>query len=117
MGLIHLTCISVDVKVIRSPEILAKKVDFIRRNKKLFDFVMVKDYDWRHLRKWGNSNWGTKSRMASVDESCYGPHGFMLADQIRKVFGYNEATSSITILFTFRKLYEKIYGNDRKTVR
>lgn len=111
MGLIHRTIKKTETKIIRSPLIMDKKIEFIKRRKVLFDFIMVTDYNWRHKEKWGAfSGMSMKGRMPSIGKSCYGPKALLLAEKIREVFGYNEKTDVLTILFTFRRLYFKIYN-------
>lgn len=109
MGLIHRTVVVTEKRVHRDPLILKKKMEFIRRNRAEFKYIFITDYAWRHKKKWGDNNWSMKSKMASVMKYCYGPRGVKMAERIRERFGYNELTSQDTILFTWRRLYMKMY--------
>lgn len=110
--LIHKKINVIELSIERDPEIMREKERFIRRNYKIFRFIFVTDYVWRHENKWGG-NWSMKARMASVISRCYGPKGEMMAEQIRQIFGYAQTTSVDTILFTWRRLYFKIYPDEQ----
>jgi hypothetical protein len=110
---IHNRLIVFEIAVHRDPIITQKKMEFIRRNHKIFRRVFVTDFVPLHDKKWNSYNWSMKSKMASVMSRCYGAEGVMMSEQIRKIFGYNDRTSIDTILFTWRRLYFKVYEDER----
>lgn len=115
MGLIQRKLLITRYHVIRSPLILMKKKDFIVQHKDEFQFIFVTDFNHRHVAKYGSlGNWSMKSRMTSWMGKCYGPKGLRMAERIREVFGYHDMTSVDTILFTWRRLYLKMYNLDWK---
>lgn len=114
MGLIHRTKTTTEIMVHRHPIIMEKKTEYLRRRRLMFYEIFVDEYYKSWEKKYGN-HWSKsmKSRMSSISKPLWSPKAMVIGEDLKRVFGYSERTNVIDILFIFRRLFIKLYPDDR----
>lgn len=87
----------------RHPDILKYKIAYIRDNASLFHKLFSEKEEIRKGRM--------KGRLSSIWKGLWSPRALEEGEKLKKLFGYNDKTNVIDILFHFRRLYSKLYPN------